>query len=435
MKKTLALLLTLALAVGTFAACGKDNDVAENGDVTNEQNNAADTSAYTLEGLIESIYAQKAPQFMYGSIPVDLADADATLMFLGLEDASKLSDAVVSESMIGAQAYSLVLARVAEGQDAEAVAEEMKAGIDPRKWICVEADDVKVTTYEDLICFCMISSEYKEDLTAQDVIDSFTNVVTGKADYIEAPSFEDEFIDDEFIEDEAVEGETAEDEIAEDEASENDATEEENVPADAVVDNTPAVMPEEEAEDNTPAVMPEESNPEEEQVPTENEEVSGTPVVTTPDEGVIEEEIPAEDDFVIEVSELEAIINDIYANKAPQFMLGTIPVDLTDEFSYTTYLGLDDPSKISEAIVSEAMIGAQAYSLVVAKVADGQDAAAIAEEMKAGINPRKWICVEADDIKTATSGNLVCFCMIDSEYAEDFTAQDAIDGFLAAVAK
>ena len=116
-------------------------------------------------------------------------------------------------------------------------------------------------------------------------------------------------------------------------------------------------------------------------------------------------------------------------------MLGSIPVDLTDEFSYTTYLGLEDPSKISEAVVSESMIGAQAYSLVVAKVADGQDAAAVAEEMKAGINPRKWICVEADDIKVATSGNLICFCMIDSEYAEDFTAQDAIDGFLAATAK
>ncbi len=429
MKKTLALLLTLALAALCFAACGKNNGTPENGEVENNQENAADTSAYTLEGIIESIYAQKAPQFMYGSMPVELSDADAVKMFLGLDDASKVSEAVVSESMIGAQAYSLVLARVAQGQDAKAVAEEMKAGIDPRKWICVEADDVKVTTYGDLICFCMIDSEYAEALTAQDVMDSFTNVVTGKADYIEAPSFEEEIAEDEIVEGEIIEDETVEGEVVEDEATE------ENVPADAVVDNTPTVMPEEEAENNTPAVMPEQSNPEAEQEPTENEEVSGTPVVTTPDEGVIEEEISEEEDFVIEVSELEAIINNIYANKAPQFMLGTMPVDLTDEFSYTTYLGLKDPSKIAEAYVSESMIGAQAYSLVVAKVADGQDAAAVAEEMKAGIDPRKWICVEADDIKTATSGNLVCFCMIDSEYAEDFTAQDAIDGFLAAVAK
>lgn len=385
MKKTLALLLTLVLAAGTFAACGKANtENGGNSDVTNEQSGAADTSAYTLGGLIESIYAQKAPMFMYGSMPVDLADADAVKMFLGLEDGSKLSEAMVSESMIGAQAYSLVVARVAEGQDAKAVAEEMKAGIDTRKWICVEADDVKVTTYGDLICFCMIDSEYNEDLTAKDIMDSFTNVVTGKADYLEAPSFEEE--------------------IPEDETAEED-----NTADDAAVENVPEQTP-----DSTPAVNPE-------QVPEAEPE-------NTEDE-------TAEDEFVIELSETEEIINEIYAKKAPQFMLGTMPVDLTDEFSYKTYLGLEDPSKIAEAAFSESMIGAQAYSLVVAKAAEGQDANAIAEEMKAGIDPRKWICVEADDIKTAVSGNYVCFCMIDSEFAEDFTAQDAIDGFLAAVAE
>lgn len=167
-------------------------------------------------------------------------------------------------------------------------------------------------------------------------------------------------------------------------------------------------------------------------------EEGAAPNIPGYEEPEIEEDYPDididEDTVVVGASVLESIINDMYAIKAPQFMLGSIPVDMTDEFSYNTYLGINDPAKIVEAVVSEAMIGSQAYSLVVARVAPGVDANAVAGEMKAGINPRKWICVEADDIKTAVVGDLVCFCMIDTEYAADYTAQDAIDSFISVTA-
>ena len=86
--------------------------------------------------------------------------------------------------MIGSQAYSLVVVRVAEGADANALAAKMKVGINPRKWICVQADDIKCTVIGDLICFCMISSEYKDAFTADDAINAFTKVVNGEAEYI-----------------------------------------------------------------------------------------------------------------------------------------------------------------------------------------------------------------------------------------------------------
>lgn len=175
MKKTLAIVLTLALAILSFAACGNDA----------QKDNTPDTSAYTLQGIVDSIYAQKAPLFMFGSMPVDLADADATKMFLGIDDASKVKEAIVSESMMGSQAYSLVIARAADGVDAQALADEMKAGIDTRKWICVEADDVKTAVYGDLVCFCMIDSEYADALTADDVTGAFTKIMNGEATYEE----------------------------------------------------------------------------------------------------------------------------------------------------------------------------------------------------------------------------------------------------------
>ena len=192
MKKTLAILLSLILATGVVTSCGKkkgndsekpsstvediNKNDAEVKDETPDVSEGIDTSAFTAQGIIDSIYAQKSPMFMYGPIPVDMQDKDSYMTYLGIEDISKIKDVAVSESMIGAQAYSLVVARVAEGVDATEVAKEMKAGINPRKWICVEADDIKTAVVGDLVCFCMIDTEYAADFTAQDAIDAFISV-------------------------------------------------------------------------------------------------------------------------------------------------------------------------------------------------------------------------------------------------------------------
>lgn len=423
MKKTLAILLSLMLAAGVFASCGGKEDTknpsegienVEDG-ANNEASGTVDTSAFTTQGIIDSIYAQKAPLFIYGSIPVDMTDKDSYMTYLGIEDISKIKEATVSESMMGAQAYSLVVARVADGVDAKAVAEEMKAGINPRKWICVEADDVKVTTAGDLICFCMISTEYKEAMTADDAINAFTKVVNGEAKYAEAS---EEVLPEEIPEADVTDGVIPEDGNTET-APDDSKAEESVLPEDNTSGDKAGTVPEEE---QSPAVN------EEENVPAEMPEI-------LPDEA-LSEEVPEGTDANTEIvgaTGLEAIINDMYAIKAPQFMFGTMPVDLTDEFSYGTYLGIKDPSKVVEAVVSEPMIGAQAYSLVIARVAPGQDAAAVAAEMQAGIDPRKWVCVEADDVKVTTKGDLICFCMISTDFAEDYTAEDAMNAFKSVV--
>ena len=103
--------------------------------------------------------------------------------------------------------------------------------------------------------------------------------------------------------------------------------------------------------------------------------------------------------------------------------------EMLEEYTQKAQELIKDPSKIKEAVVSEPMIGAQAYSLVIAKVADGVDANAVANEMKSGIDPRKWICVEADDVKVTVKGDLICFCMISTDFASDYTAQDAMNTF------
>ena len=159
-------------------------------------------------------------------------------------------------------------------------------------------------------------------------------------------------------------------------------------------------------------------------------------------EAVVDTEEIAEDDFVVEVSELEGVINSIYENHAPiEMMLGTIPVNIEDlgdpadpeakgDLEYNT--GLKSNEHLVEAVRSETMMGSQAYSLVLVKVDDAANAQAIADEMYDNIDQRKWVCVEAGDKMVATYGDLVMLMMVDVEYADAVTAQSIVDAFQAA---
>ena len=118
---------------------------------------------------------------MLATTPVDINDTDALTAFTGLTDASKIKEVVASEPMMGSQAYSLVLVRVNDSADAEAVADAMKAGINPSKWVCVTADNVKVAAYGDVVMLAMTSSSLDVP-TAEELVNAFQTVCGGTLD-------------------------------------------------------------------------------------------------------------------------------------------------------------------------------------------------------------------------------------------------------------
>ena len=130
-----------------------------------------------LMSMIEEMYAISGPQFMHMSMPVELSDAELTQWLTGISDPALLSAAVVNESMMGAQAYSLVLARVADAAKAEEVAQMMLDNIDHAKWICVQADDLAAAIKGDLVMFIMVDTQL--GLTAQNMVDAFSQVAGG----------------------------------------------------------------------------------------------------------------------------------------------------------------------------------------------------------------------------------------------------------------
>lgn len=187
MKKNI-LIITLVIALGVITGCQKsDNSIKVEGSIeenTNpegmEQDNPLETAPSGLLDIINQIYEIKSPELALGDITVDITDADSVKYYTGITDISKVKDVAVSEAMIGSQAYSLVLVKLNQAEDAETIAAEMLNGIDPRKWICVEADDMQVVAHDDLIMLFMVSSELKDTVTSQEIVDAFKEVCGGE---------------------------------------------------------------------------------------------------------------------------------------------------------------------------------------------------------------------------------------------------------------
>ena len=112
---------------------------------------------------------------------------------------------------------------------------------------------------------------------------------------------------------------------------------------------------------------------------------------------------------------LPELINAIYAKQPVEIMVNDpAPVDLSDANAVNNFLGLTDASKVKEAYYSEAMIGSQAYSLVVVRTNSAADAPAVAQSMFDGINQAKWVCVSADCVAVGAYGDTVMLVMVNS---------------------
>ena len=135
-----------------------------------------------MEELLNKVVEKQPVEFMGGTMPIDITDTSEEGLWLlsqntGLENADSITDAATFGPMMGSIPYSMVMVRTAEGADVKAVAEGMKNGIDQRKWICVEADDLQVVSYGDVVMLIMVASD--NGMTSQSFVDAFAQVCGG----------------------------------------------------------------------------------------------------------------------------------------------------------------------------------------------------------------------------------------------------------------
>ncbi len=190
---------------------------------------------------------------------------------------------------------------------------------------------------------------------------------------------------------------------------------------------TPVTKP---AETKPAESKPSESKPAEKpaetpvQKPAESKPAESKPE-TKPDENT------KTDENKLSSMKLDEIITKIYEKVPLELSLVSDYIDISDENALRYNTGLTDSSKISEVCVSEPMIGSIPYSLVLVKVKNASDASDIASQMKSGINQRKWVCVEADDLAVTYSGDVVLLFMVGSEYNDDVKSSDITAAFEA----
>ena len=180
MKKILSFALALTMML-SLAACG-GNAAPET-----EATQPAVSVEMSCEEVLNKIVEANPVEFMGGTMPVDLTDTSedgawAVKYYTGLDDASQVTEACVFEPMMGSIAFSMVMVRVAPEAGTKTVAEAMKAGIDTRKWICVEANDLLVAGYADMVMLIMVDSN--NGMTAQSFVDAFQSVVGGEPEFV-----------------------------------------------------------------------------------------------------------------------------------------------------------------------------------------------------------------------------------------------------------
>ena len=107
---------------------------------------------------------------------------------------------------------------------------------------------------------------------------------------------------------------------------------------------------------------------------------------------------------------LEEIMTKVYEGISEDelpMMLSNI--EITDE-NIENYLGTKDID-YQEALASESMVGSIAHSVVLVRMADGADIEEAKTLSKEKANPRKWICVEAENVYVESKGNLIILIM------------------------
>ena len=119
----------------------------------------------TLEEIMAKVYtgiSEENLPMMLGNIPVDSENVEG---FLGTTEVN-YKEAMASESMVGSIAHSVVLVRMNDAKEADAAVETIKANVNPRKWICVEASNVAVKSKGDLVILIMSNETLAPTLEA-----------------------------------------------------------------------------------------------------------------------------------------------------------------------------------------------------------------------------------------------------------------------------
>ena len=123
-------------------------------------------------------------------------------------------------------------------------------------------------------------------------------------------------------------------------------------------------------------------------------------------------------ELTAEEQEVLDTLSQLVAGAADDIMCDNVIIP-ADQYPYYLFIDYIDGSIAASA---SAMIGSIAHSVVLLKLPADADVATVAADIEANMDPRKWICVEAEATLVKTSGQYVLMAM---------SSQDIVDAISA----
>ena len=130
--------------------------VKNNNNTTNGGTSVKIESGKDMKSMLKSIYSKNKnvlPELETEEI--DVSNSDLVTSYTGIQSTGNVESLVVLEPLMSSQAYSAVALKVKSNANIETVKEEILNNVDMRKWICVSAEKLYITNYNNIIFFVM----------------------------------------------------------------------------------------------------------------------------------------------------------------------------------------------------------------------------------------------------------------------------------------
>lgn len=206
MKKILSLLLITAMLAAMLAACGK-TDKPDNTDGTSGTDGTTVTTQkpeeikknpdYTPEALMSKMVEtlggkNPAEEGEFGSLTIgedemlvtgpkhfSISNKNEGKYYSGIEASASLveDDAVYNDSVVrGGSPYSFVIVKLKDAKNGDTLKEEMKDGVNMRRWVCRNADYLITVNNGNYLLLVMGSKD-----ACEKTADAFDSVLEEKS--------------------------------------------------------------------------------------------------------------------------------------------------------------------------------------------------------------------------------------------------------------
>ena len=135
--------------------------VKSNNNITNGGTSVKIESEKDMKSVLKSIYSKNKdvlPELETQEI--DVSNSDLVTSYTGIQSTENVESLVVLEPLMSSQAYSAVALKVKSNANIETVKEEILNNVDMGKWICVSAEKLYVTNYNNIIFFVMSDEDW-----------------------------------------------------------------------------------------------------------------------------------------------------------------------------------------------------------------------------------------------------------------------------------